>query len=570
MGAGHIERGLADRSGWLPGIEFWLLALSAAAICFPRLAAMPMRGEETRWAEVAREMRATGDWIVPRQQGQPVLSRPPLGSYAIAAASRALGDSSLSAVRLPSAIATWLTALLIYGYGRRFLSRLGALAAALAFLTMGQVLPLSRLGESEALFTLLVSGSLLVWHWGYSRGWPALAVWMPPYALAALAMLTKGVQGPAYFVTPVCGYLILRRDWRMLCSGAHLAGLAVFAVLLGAWLVPFWQVLGPEAVKQIWTSDVAMHWEDAGWGRFFAHLALYPLEILICTLPWSPLLLAYLRRDFRRAIGAAVGAVAFLSVALAVTFPTCWLVPGGKSRYFMPLYPCLAILMGLVVERVFSPAASPALERAWRVMVRCSLAAALFAGVTIAAPLVISSYRVPELTQPVWFALVYFVAALGGFAVLWRLQSDASPGAGRTALLTMTALVGLSFVGVAINGMVASDDDPAPAVAALKQKLPRGVRLVSFGLTETLFDFYYAEPIEPRPWPKAAGDLEPGRDYFCFTWDRPAPPDLPFPWQIVAMISADRKHHDWPHKEVIIARRLSDAVAVERASPSED
>src|SRR5579862_2870965 len=26
---------------------------------------------------------------------------------------------------------------------------------------------------------------------------------------------------------------------------------------------------------------------DAGWGLFFAHLAMYPLEILICTLPWS-------------------------------------------------------------------------------------------------------------------------------------------------------------------------------------------------------------------------------------------------------------------------------------------
>ena len=567
MGAGHIEREPVRRSSWLPEIEFWLLALSAAAICFPRLAAMPMRGEETRWAEVAREMRATGDWIVPRQQGVPVLSRPPLGSYAIAAASRVLGDGSLSAVRLPSAIATWLTALMIYGYSRVFLSRLGAMAAGLIFITMGQVLPLGRLGESEALFTLLVSGSLLFWHWDYSRGWPALAVWMPPYALAALAMLTKGVQGPAYFVAPVCSYLIWRRDWRMLFHAAHLAGLAVFAVLLGAWLVPFWQLLGPAAVKQVWTGDVAMRWEDAGWGRFFAHLAIYPLEILICTLPWSPLLLAYLRRDFRRVIGSAAGAVAFLSVVLAVTFPTCWLVPGGKSRYFMPLYPCLAILMGLVVDRVFSSSAIPALQRGWQLMLRCGAAAALFAGVVIAAPLVISSYRVPELTQPVWFTVVYFAAALCGFAVLWRVRSDTSPRSGRTALLTMTAVVGLSFVGVTINGMVASDDNPAPAVAALKQKLPRGVQLVSFGLTETLFGFYYADPIEPRPWPKAAGDLEPGRDYFCFTWERPAPPDLPFPWQIVAMISADRKHHDWPHKEVIIARRLSDAVAVGEGAP---
>ena len=105
----------------------------ALALYGARLTALPIRGEETRRAQVACEMVQTGDWIVPRQQGQPLLSRPPLGNYPIALAAIAFGDCSLLAVRLPTMLATWLTVLLIYGYGRLFLSRLGALAAGLAY-----------------------------------------------------------------------------------------------------------------------------------------------------------------------------------------------------------------------------------------------------------------------------------------------------------------------------------------------------------------------------------------------------------------------------------------------------
>src|SRR5437763_15140460 len=82
--------------------ELLALALATAAIYGARLTTLPIRGEETRRAEVAIEMLATGDWVVPRQQGQPFLSRPPLGSYPITALEALLGTDSLLAVRLPS------------------------------------------------------------------------------------------------------------------------------------------------------------------------------------------------------------------------------------------------------------------------------------------------------------------------------------------------------------------------------------------------------------------------------------------------------------------------------------
>ena len=102
---------------------------------------------------------------------------------------------------------------------------------------------------------------------------------------------------------------------------------------------------------------------------FLKHLATFPAEVLVCMLPWSVLLVAYLRRDFRRSLGSAAADVRFLACAVAVAFPTCWLVPGARNRYFAPLYPCLALLIGLVVERCCQASAAP-WARLWRWYVR--------------------------------------------------------------------------------------------------------------------------------------------------------------------------------------------------------
>src|SRR4051812_32421489 len=50
-------------------VALTLLAVFVSLVYGARLTVQPLVGEETRWATGAREMLATGDWIVPRQQG---------------------------------------------------------------------------------------------------------------------------------------------------------------------------------------------------------------------------------------------------------------------------------------------------------------------------------------------------------------------------------------------------------------------------------------------------------------------------------------------------------------------
>src|SRR5207245_685975 len=71
-------------------------------------------------------------------------------------------------------------------------------------------------------------------------------------------------------------------------------------------------------------------------------------------------------RRFRASIGSARPCVSFVAVCLAIALPTCWVPPGGLPRYFAPLLPCVAVLIGLAVQRCAEADVTSAAWRAWR------------------------------------------------------------------------------------------------------------------------------------------------------------------------------------------------------------
>src|SRR5260370_30976262 len=103
-------------------------------------------------------------------RGRVFLRRPPLPNWLCASSSAPFGSRAPWVVRLPSVLAMLAIALLIYGYARTRLSRLGALTATFAFATFGEMFTTGCQAETEMVFIALVSASLLLWHWGPTAG----------------------------------------------------------------------------------------------------------------------------------------------------------------------------------------------------------------------------------------------------------------------------------------------------------------------------------------------------------------------------------------------------------------
>lgn len=550
------------RARWWHEGEVLLLAALVIATYFLRISDLSIRGEESRWATVAQEMIATGDWIVPRQQGEPFLSRPPLGNWLIALTSMARGQCDPIAIRLPTLSAVLLTTLLIYAFGRSYMNRVGALTAALAFCTMGEVLQMGRIAETDLVFTSLLSSAVILWLWGERRGWPPWIPWCAGYSLAALAALAKGPQAPVYFAGTIGIYCAIRRDWRLLVSKWHAVGILAFTAIVAAWQVPFAMSVGGEAIWRIWSGDSAARFENLRATDLVVHLLTYPLEVLGCMAPWSIFLAAFLSRRFRGSIRDALPQVQFLSIYFVLGFLPCWISPGGMTRYCLPLYPAAALLIGLVAERIVETARSRRLNWAWRG--GWQIIASSF--VLIAAAVVVVSFvPMPPKARP-WMqsplvCLAIVTAAIVCAAIALRVPMAWHRRQLRTGALVLAGFTALTYSGVAMNAMVQRNGRAAIEVAAVKSVLPADARFASFKGVHHLFAYWYGQPIEMIHWPDR--DL-PDLEWFCFSSVREFRPLLPFAWQEIAVVSVDRNFHEKPQNVVVVGRRIGGAIAAKR------
>lgn len=556
-------------SPWWARILPLMLILMVAAIHTVRLPALPLRGEESRRGRIAVEMAESGDWIVPRQQGEPFLSRPPLQNWIIALFGRFRGEVDLWAVRLPSVVAVVLAAMLTYWYARRFLSPIGAFSAGLALATFGQVLELGNLGETESQFMLVVAASILLWHGLRQTGYSPWIYWPLAYAMVSLGGLAKGIQSPVFFALAIGAYLLVQRAWRESFSVPHLigGGLAL-AIVWGPWQVLFWQVEGWQAVRAIYGGDVAMRFEQSHLHAFVSHLAVFPLEVFLgCLLPWSLLLLAFVSRSFRTVDEDTRPYLVFLAIAVAATFPTCWLPPGARGRYFMPLYPCIAVLVGTVVERSAAALAArrDGSERnalAWRWFLATIALSAILASVVLPLagfPVPFDLFHNPLIAFPVELRslCVVFAAVAVPLAVAayWASRSVRTWSA-----VVGTVSVGL-FAALVWNGPIVewklaiSERKTAEAIELVRRRLPADAELVSIGPTDHLFAFYYRDPIRLVRWDRLDGEQF---EYFCYSTqfsESPPMSELPFAYDILAVVSCERQESENPKRVVVVAKR---------------
>jgi 4-amino-4-deoxy-L-arabinose transferase-like glycosyltransferase len=186
--------GARERSG----IERTLLAallLAAAVVCLEPRGSGLAEPDETRYAEIPREMLAAGDYLVPRLNGLPYFEKPPLLYWANAASFRVFGQTPWAA-RLPTRLAGLGTALLLgLAVAARRGQREGLFAAILLFVSPIGFL-MARTNLTDGLLTFFFTATLLaaraaIERRGEGRPWLALATLAG--AAAAGAFLTKGL-----------------------------------------------------------------------------------------------------------------------------------------------------------------------------------------------------------------------------------------------------------------------------------------------------------------------------------------------------------------------------------------
>lgn len=338
-------------SAWRHGL---LIFMAAALLHAAGTWILPITDrDEARFAEASREMRQRGDWVVPTLNNQPRYDKPPLIYWTQIAAYSLLGENGFAA-RLPSVLAAALTAVAVYGFGRRMNGARTGLWAAIFFTTSLQVIVNSKMSTADPLMILFFTTSAWVaWELGRPKSDASTLDhrwrWMLAGSLG-LAFLAKGPIGWLPVLFPILAAMWMRESipWRRL--QLHWALLAALG-LVALWGVPalvqtngdFWSVGIGKHVIQRSVSAMEGH-GGSRWITYLASLPFYLLTIFISFFPWS-LRLPWLFGELRTRRSSLGYDERFLITGIAVVFAVFTLVRTKLPHYTLPAFPLLCLLL---------------------------------------------------------------------------------------------------------------------------------------------------------------------------------------------------------------------------------
>jgi 4-amino-4-deoxy-L-arabinose transferase-like glycosyltransferase len=437
-----------------PRRDLLVLALLGALLFLPGLGWRDVwNPDEARYAEVAREMRLLGTWAVPHLNGEVYTQKPPLLFWSIAFCGWLTGGIDETAARLPSALAAIGTLLLVYRMGERFFGRRAGWLAAAVFVTCFRILWQGRFGQIDMLLTALVA--LGVWFWvrGYTEGRPRLYLLF--YVCAGLATLAKGPVGllpPLFSILVFLGITRRRDEIKRMRIGL---GLALWAAVALAWLVPAGLAAGSEYLQQIVFRQNVTRYANP-WHHFAP--PYYFLEVLPADFfPWSFLLPTAIV-GWRRIVGRPPLPEASRFQRDGFLFSLCWVAvtlvffsvsPAKREVYILTMYPGMALIVGAALERI---AIEWPRDRRWLV-IPLGLIAGLALLVTAALPIA-GRGRAEALPlggdRFVWsLTAVLLPLALGAVAAFWFSRSGAVP----RAVASLAAGMALTALGISLYAL---------------------------------------------------------------------------------------------------------------------
>jgi 4-amino-4-deoxy-L-arabinose transferase-like glycosyltransferase len=381
--------------------------------------------DEPRYAEVAREMIASGQWLVPHLYGEPYAHKPPLYIW-LEGGLRLTGLSWTAAGVLPSALAFLGILALMPRLARATglddgVGRLGAIALAASplasFLALG-----ARMDTLLVLFhtiaILMLAELLGLGPATVPKRRAHLVFWLA----IGLGVLTKGPVAAALpLLAAVLAWALLRPRPPVRAVFVGWGPLVAVGVVL-AWLVPAGVVGGPEYLYDITIRQSAGRVANsfAHQEPFYFYLVRYP----VLGLPWSLAVVVAAFHALRRRVHDAGGFLALAALAVPLFFS---LVSGKLEIYLLPMLPPAMLLAAHAWSRR---------ERGQHVALAVGAAGMVVVGIATAAlPRFGLVQRVP---WPVWAGVGALIAVPAAVALVGAARGR--PLASTVALVAASAL----------------------------------------------------------------------------------------------------------------------------------
>ncbi len=470
-----------------PAVSALLIAF-ALAVWFGNLDARRLiKSDEGRYAEIAREMVASGDWITPRLNDIKYFYKPPLQYWATAVFYKVFGIHEWTA-RLWNALTGLATVLFTAYFSARLFGRERGIAAGVVLgssalpvlLAHGLTLDMGL----TCFMTLTLGGFLLAQRDGataaQTRRW-MLVAWVG----MALGVLSKGLPALVLPAAVLVLYSLWQRDFA-LWARLHLGkGLLLFLAIAAPWFVAV-SLANPEFPRYFFWHEHVERFLTRVHGRYQPWWYFIPV-LAGGLLPWTLLAPRALVRGVRVDVGTAFQPSRVLwlwAVAIFVFFSAS---SSKLAPYVLPSFPALAALLALAVAECSRSA------------LRWALAPVALGALALAAATPwLARQQSREIPAELYAAFAPWVAgsmlllAAGLIGAIW-LDARGRRGA---------ALIAAGLAGLAVTqGVVTGHDAFAPALSAaniadrIRPHLRPGMPFYSVNFYDHTLNFYLGRTV---------------------------------------------------------------------------
>lgn len=304
---------------------------------------------EPREATVVWEIYTSGEWILPLRNGHIIPSKPPLFHWLGTLLSLAWGGMSELTIRLPSAVLAILGVLLTYTTGLSLWGVEAGLIAALVLATSFEWVRAATTARVDMTLTVCMVMAFFFFQLLYRRRLVSRTQSLVFFSLLGLATLAKGPVGAVLPGLTVVVFLVLRRDLGFVKQLFVISGGALFVVIAGAWYgLALWQGGQEFFATQIMKENLLRFVSSNTAGAGHEHPFYYFLpNLLLGMAPWSFFLPAVAVFLYQRRSTWQERELLYPLVWAATIFLFYSAASGKRTVYILPLYPAVALLLGV-------------------------------------------------------------------------------------------------------------------------------------------------------------------------------------------------------------------------------
>ena len=443
--------------------------------------------DEPRYAQVAQEMRSTGEWILPHLNSEVYSEKPPLFFWLIALFSFFTGGADEISARLPSAISALGCVLLTFFLGKRLFNQKTGFFAALVLLTSVEFFWLGRRANIDMTLSFWVVLAVTFFLLGLQSEKKPRFFYLIPYVFMGIGVLTKGPVGFLLPFLTITVYLVVTKNFRHFKKLEIPWGLLVFALIVGAWLIPAC-IKGGEAYTKIilFKQNIERFAEGSFHPRpFYYYFEIFPSGFI----PWvlflpGAILWGFSKNQIENRPNFFFPLCWFLTIFIFFSLSTC-----KRELYLLPLYPAASLLIGGFVSSFTS-----SLEResiVWKFLI---VPFYFLGGLLILSGIAVCFF--PFIKTPIsdifsffpHLIIFFLLFLLGGLLIIFQTRKK-NVAASFLIVILIMAVGFLGAINVALPG-INRLKSAKPISQSIMRHLPQGKEFVTYWVKLAPFNFY--------------------------------------------------------------------------------